>query len=291
MMKKLAILLLAVVLVSCNARKKEIERLQAKNDSLAQLTQLKDASLFDFIASFNKIQSNLDSIKALENIISINTASGEIKGSAGDQVNEDIKLIYDLLVKNKKLVASLRKKLRNSDVKVAELEKMVTYLNAQIEEKDQQINTLKGELAKMNVEVENLSSRVTELEDETAVQSEEIQTQKQEIETKTGMLNTAYYAIGTKKELIDNNVITKEGGIIGIGSSKTLKENFNKDYFTRVDITKLKFIPLGARKARIITKHTADSYRISGVKKADTLFITNYSDFWSVSKYLVIEVE
>ena len=291
-MKRTLIVLFAfLTLVGCNTKKKEIERLQAKNDSLMQVAQLNQESLYEYITSFNEIQRNLDSIKALENIINVRTAGGEVKSSTKEQVNEDIKTIYELLVKNKKLVASLQKKLSSSDVRMAELEKMVTYLNTQVEEKDAQINTLRGELEKMNIQVANLSSQVAELEEVTQQKEEEIQKHKEEIEIKTSLLNTAYYAIGTKKELADNNIINKEGGFLGIGSTKTLKEDFNKDYFTKVDITRLEYIPLGTKKAKLITKHPATAYRISGEKRADTLFITNPSEFWAAGKYLVIEVE
>ncbi|KUK58079.1 MAG: Uncharacterized protein XD81_1266 [Bacteroidetes bacterium 38_7] len=291
MKRTLIVLFTFLTLVGCNTKKKEIERLQTKNDSLMQVAQLNEESLYDYISSFNEIQRNLDSIKALENIINVRTAGGEVKSSTKEQINEDIKIIYELLAKNKKLVASLQKKLSSSDVRMAELEKMVTYLNTQVEEKDAHINTLRGELEKMNIQLANLSSQVAELEEVTQQKEEEIQKHKEEIEIKTSLLNMAYYAIGTKKELSDNNIITKEGGFLGIGSTKTLKEDFNKDYFTKVDITRLEYIPLGTKKAKLITKHPATAYRISGEKRADTLFITNPSEFWAAGKYLVIEVE
>lgn len=280
-----------VALAACNTHKKELEKLQAKNDSLMQLTQMKDQSLYEFITTYNAIQRNLDSIKALENIINVNTSGGEVKNSTKDQINDDIKTIYELLVKNKKMVASLQAKLKKSDMRVAELEKMVAFLSAQVEEKNVEIENLRTELEKMNVKVEKLNIKVEELETTTASQAAEIQRQKEELESKTTALNTAWYAIGTKKELLKNNIINKEGGFLGLGSSKTLKENFNKEYFTRVDIRKLEFVPLLAKKAKLITKHPIESYYISGNKKADTLFIKNPQEFWSVSKYLVIEID
>ncbi|MEJ5302873.1 MAG: lipoprotein [Bacteroidales bacterium] len=280
-----------VVLAACNSHKKELEKLQAKNDSLMQLTQMKDQSLYEFITTYNSIQRNLDSIKALENIININTSGGEVQNSAKDQINSDIKTIYELLVKNKNMVASLQSKLKKSNTRVAELEKMVAFLSAQVEEKNAEIENLRAELEKMNVKVEKLNIKVEELESTTASQAAEIQKQKEELENKTTTLNTAWYAVGTKKELLKNNVINKEGGFLGIGSNKTLKEDFNKDYFTRVDIRKFEFVPLMAKKAHLITKHPTSSYYISGQKRADTLFIKNPNEFWSASKYLVIEIE
>lgn len=292
-MKKLFLLfVIGAVLVSCNSKKKEIERLQAKNDSLTALTQLKDESLLDFITSFNKVQENLDSIKAVENLITVNTsAGGEIKQDAKDQIMNDINAIHDLLVKNKKLVNSLRNKLNKSDKKIVALEKMITFLNQQLETKDAELAVLRDDLAKVNIKVDQLTVKVEELEEENTAQAQDIENKTKVIESTTNELNTAYYAIGTKKELIANNVISKEGGFIGIGSNKTLKKDFNKDYFTKIDITKLNFIPLMSKKANIVTTHPSDAYRISGVKKADTLFIQNSKSFWGASKYLVVIVE
>lgn len=114
----------------------------------------------------------------------------------------------------------------------------------------------------------------------------------QESSVKTEKLNTAYYAFGTSKELIKNNVLTKEGGFIGMGKTAKMKEDFNKGYFTKVDISTISEIVLGAKKAKLITTHPAGSYKIEGADgKAEKLVITNAEDFWSASKYLVIVVE
>ena len=47
-------------------------------------------------------------------------------------------------------------------------------------------------------------------------------------------MNTAYYAVGTAKELKENGVLTKEGGLVGIGGVNKLNtDSLPKDYFTR----------------------------------------------------------
>ena len=45
------------------------------------------------------------------------------------------------------------------------------------------------------------------------------------------------------------------------------------------------------KKATIVTPHPKDSYRIEGVKTADKLVILKPSEFWSLSKVLVIDVK
>ena len=98
--------------------------------------------------------------------------------------------------------------------------------------------------------------------------------------------------INTSKELIAQGVLTKEGGFIGIGKAEKLKEDFNKNYFTQIDITESMSIPLACKKAKLITTHPSGSYKFDGPEgKIEKLTITNSEEFWSVSKYLVVVVE
>ena len=90
--------------------------------------------------------------------------------------------------------------------------------------------------------------------------------------------------------LKDQKIITKEGGFIGIGRSKELAPEMDKNDFTRVDITKLRMVPIMKNKVVVLSSHPNTSYRISGKNASDTLFITNPSEFWSLSKVLVLNV-
>ena len=294
-MKKIVFLLLIPVMMmtmSCNKQKAEIERLKAKNDSLLAVGFAKDTTVMSYVRAFNEVQSNLDSIKQKENIISQNTQGGtELRANAKDQVTSDINAIYLLLQKNRQLVANLKAKLKKSDVRIVELEKMVESLNEQLESKDVEIADLKDQLGKLNIKVEGLTSQVSNLNQSVDNLSAENKAKQQAINEKTAALNTAYYVIGTTRELKDKKIISKEGGFLGLGKNKTVKSDFDKTYFTRVDITNFKGIPIFKKKATLLTTHPAGSYRIAGNKSADSLVIKNYAEFWSASKYLVIIAE
>jgi chromosome segregation ATPase len=116
--------------------------------------------------------------------------------------------------KNKARINSLNKKLKNANTKISGLEQMLANLEAQLTEKDLEITDLKNTIEQLHIELSNLNMNYEEL--------------AQETEVKTEKLNTAYYAIGTSKELKEKGVITKEGGFIGIGKSTSLKSDFNK---------------------------------------------------------------
>jgi len=285
-MKKLIFIALMIPFVfACNSKQKEYESLQSRYDSLLTLGFTKDTSILDYLESFNAIQANLDSIKMAEMIITQNaSAGGELQPDQKEQINRDINMIYEMLQKNKQTIAELRSKLKKSNSKVTALEQMVERMTKQIEEKDGQIGQLRDQLEKMNIQIEILSSNVENLASESSSKS-------QTISEKTTELNTAYYVIGTKKELRDQKIITVEGGFAGIGRNKKLKEDFNRDYFTRVDITNLRSIPVMKKKASIITTHPSQSYKLYGEKTVDSLVIINAKDFWGASKYLVIVID
>jgi chromosome segregation ATPase len=218
------------------------------------------------------------------------TAKGgfEVKGDRKEQIQSDINYIYSLLQKNRLLVADLSAKLKKSNKHVAELEKMIENLNKQIAEKDGEIASLKEELNKMNIKVETLTTDVNNLTTNVNNLNTENKEKQRVIEEKTAELNTAYYIIGTIKELKDKNIIRKEGFL---GTAKDVNSNIDKSLMTKVDITTVQTIPIMKKKATVVSTHPATSYKIEGDKNADNLVILNQAEFWSLSKVLVISVK
>ena len=268
-------------ITSCGGDKeKEVnplaDSLQSVNGELSGKLSEKELALQEFITNFNEIQENLNAIKEKEKIVSSNSSQGDAK-SKEDQIKEDIQAIYDLMSKNKNRIGSLTQKLKNSNLKLEGLEKMIENLQNSINLKDEEIADLKTRMEGLNIELSNLTTNYQEVETENQV--------------KTNEINTAYYAIGTSKELKEKNVISKEGGFIGIGKTTKVKSDFNKEYFTKVNIEQTASINIGSRKAKIITTHPSSSYKIIGEKPVEKIEITNAKEFWSASKYLVITIE
>jgi len=286
-MKTIKLFLVAAVItasslftISCGTGEKDANPLA---DSLAnvngelngQLSE-KEVALQEFVTSFNEIQENLNAIKEKEKIVTASSQSGDVK-SKEETIKEDIQAIYDLMAKNKNRIGSLSKKLKNANSKIAGLEQMIATLQAQIDAKDGEISELKAALESKNIELSNIVMNLEAVEEESSA--------------KTEKLNTAFYAFGTSKELKEKNVITKEGGFIGMGKSTKLKDDFNKEYFTKVDASQVTSINIGAKKAKIITSHPTSSYKLVGEKTIEKIEILNSEDFWSNSKYLVIITE
>ncbi len=282
-MKKYLLLLLIPVFFACGREaKKKAEELQARTDSLMSQTLQKDEAINEFIRSINEIQGTLDTIKMKENIINLSTdRGGELKLSAKDQIKNDIQSIYGLMEKNRETINALTKKLKNSSLKVDELQKMVARLNADIAQKSADIEDLRAKLAKMNIAFDMANLKIDTLSRTVKTQTSKLDDQSQTIAAQDAALNTAYYVIGTSKEL-------KKSGVIKSGE---VLSDFNKDLFTRIDIRKTTEISILSKKAKVLSSHPSSSYKFNGDKKLiQSLQITDYKTFWSNSKYLVIVV-
>jgi len=257
------------------------------------ISDQKDSTFSDFIASLNEIQDNLDTIKYRENLISMSTQKGvELKESAKDRIIQDIQQINDLMQKNKKAISDLRQKIKNLTAKGAEFEKMIARLNEEIILKNNEIAALNDKLAKLNIALEQSNIAIDTLSGKVGKQASKIKDQEDMIGKQAEELATAYYIMGTRKDLKKANIIDDKGGFIGIGKKQTLKSDVQTDLFTKINIYKVKSIPVVARKIKIVTSHPSASYEIKGdKKKVDEVVILNAKDFWSSSKYLVIILE
>ncbi len=276
------LMVMLIFLFACKDEEMEnkVADLENQNTELNQVSAEKDNKIETYIQSLNEVYDNLAVIKEKQKIIttSFDKGNGEMTADVKDLIVNDIGLINNLLEENKQKIQALNSRLKKSNLKITELEKMIENMAAQLQEKDAEISILQTQLASANEQLKVLF--------------EEYNNRIEEIGAQTDKLNTAFYCFGTSKELKTQRVLTKEGGFIGIGKSEKLASDFNKDYFTKIDMTLVRSIDLKCKKAKLITTHPSDSYKLEGGKESvDKLVITNPEKFWSTSKYLVIVVE
>ena len=284
MKKYFLLLLIPIFVASCGREaKKKAEELQARTDSLMTQTMQKDEAINEFVRSINDIQGTLDTIKMKENVINLSTErGGELKQTAKDQIKTDIQTIYSMMLKNKDQLNKLSKKLKASNLKVDELQKMVSRLEADIASKAAQLDDLRDKLAKMNIKFVAATMTIDTLSKTVNEQGQKLNDQTQTIAAQEAALNTAYYVIGTSKNLKTYGVVKKSDVLA----------DFNKELFTKIDIREVTEISILSKKAKILSSHPSTSYKFTGDKKIiQALQILDYKAFWSNSKYLVIMVD
>ena len=271
----------AVALTSCVSRQVVVEA-ENQRDSLATVVSAKDSLINAVFADINSISENLALIKSRENLI---TVAGAAEGGRRPvaEINNDIAAIDRLLQENKEKIASLQRSavlLRKANLRIASLEKMIADMNTQLGEKSAEVDRLREKLAQMGIEVESLSQEV-------AVRSAEVESLSGEKIELQNQLNTVYYIVGAEKELRDAQIINKQGFI---GRTLTVGRNGNLDSFTAADSRLLTEIPVGQKKASVVTSHPEDSYQlVTGADKiVEKLIITDPVRFWESSKILII---
>ena len=278
--------LVVIAFASCTQKpNEEVERLQQENHELKDQLATKDNTFNEFFGSLNEIQENLALIKEKENIISEGTQNN-LEGNSDmmDNINDDIRMIGELMEKNRQIINRLNRDIRNANVKVTEFEKMVARLNEQIQEKEVEIGNLREELGQLNLRVDYLTATVDTLE-EVARQREQV------IEEKTLEMNTAFYTMGSDRELRDWGIITREGGFLGIGRTNRLNSDFDHSNFTRIDVTQTREITIAGQNPIFITPHPEGTWEYRVEDEVTYLVILEPQKFWSASKYLVIEIE
>ncbi len=288
-MKNSALILSAVCVlaVGCTDYKSQVERLTEEKKVMAYQAAYKDSSLEVFISTVNEIEQNLSEIEASQNVIKRSTNDGEIKASSRERIKASITAINELMAENKSKIAQLNKQLKSTKFKAAQLDKMIVNLNEQLAVKSTELEQLNLKLVALNTQVLELNSTVDTL---TTAGFEKDKT----IQSQTASLHKAYYTTGSKKELESKQVITREGGFLGLGKEEVLKHDFNTAAFTPVDITQVAKIEVnGGKESRLVTPHPSDSYKIERDEKEDVkdIVITDPEKFWSASKYLVVMVD
>lgn len=289
-MRKLAFLLLLPLLVwQCNPGPSKTE-LRQMNDSLLMETAQKEIQLNQFVETMGQIEENIRLIKEKEQIISLQAESGDTKGRAGEQINEDIQLIYDLMVQNKDRIQQLESQMKNSGVDNSKLNKLVAGLNQQLQDKSKEILALQDQLEQRDVHITHLSNELFTLNYEIDSIRKVTEATRSQLSMTTDEYNTAWFAIGTRSELREKNILTRDGFLF-FGSTHVLKEEFDKQYFNQIDIREKEEFPLYSNKVEVLTSHPAGSFEITtGEDDMKILVVTDSRQFWSISKYLVVQV-
>ena len=284
-MKNLSFLLFALaftLFVSCgnNEKKPQTEKFE-QNDSLQKIISQKDNEINDMMETFNQIQEGLREINEAENRVNI-VKDGE-GANKRRQIVENIQFIQNTMKQNRALIEKLRQQMRESSIKGDNMRKTIDELVKQLEEKDQQLRQLHAELDSKDIHIAELDKTVSTLNDNVSTLKTESSQKTETINAQDKQLNTAWFVFGTKKELKAQHIID---------GSRVLESNFNKNYFTKIDIRVEKEIKLYSKSAKILTMHPSSSYTLhQDANKMYVLRINNPQIFWSTSKYLVIQVK
>ena len=300
-MKYLSILALSLFIVSCgddaaddgdktaseggkSGNSEEVQALKSKISELEGQIEQKEFALRETAEIMNEIQDNLAQISYKRGKIQNEGINQEIDEAPKEWILDEINAINELRLENAKKVQQLTAAIKKREAEIGEKDNTIATLNTMVESLNNQLAIAEQENEILKVQLQQVDEEYSQLLDSYLESADQL-------DNATDKLNTAYYAYGTRSELKDNKVITKEGGIIGIGGANKLKDDFNDEYFTQIDILQTKEIEIMGNKPELITSHPSSSYELVEGDGKYKLKIKDADKFWGASKYLVVVVK
>ena len=277
------LVLLSIVIASCGNPEAEKAAQKAVSDSLLQVQQ--DSLLDVFRGELQDISQRISQVSVRNGLLAIDSNEGDVLSK--DMILKRVESLDGLLSNNKAELNQLYERMRKSNVKNKQMEEMLQSMQARIAEREGQIDKLMEMIKDKDVFIDEIKANLDSMRRDNINLTEEVINMDEE-------MHTVHYIIGEQKELKDKGVITKEGGILGIGASKKLDvSKLEPSLFTDGDQRELLSIPLYSKKAKLITNHPEASYEfiMDSKGQVESLKVIDRKAFWSVTEYLVVEVD
>jgi chromosome segregation ATPase len=271
---------LAVLVVSCGPTKKELQaNIDALNVELAQA----NSEMENVMGILNDVQEGFQLINEAENRVNVQNAENA-PANVKEQINADLAFIQAKMKENRERIAELEARAEKGDKTAAALRRTIKNLKAELADKEAVIATLLADIDAKNVRIQQLDTEVANLNADKNALTAKNAANEQVIANQDKAMNQAWYVIAKKKSLKEQNIL-KKGDVME--QADVVKEDF-----IEIDIRNVAEIPVGAKKARILSAHPEGSYEI--VNGEDGLAVVKILDpqtFWSVTRYLVVRAK
>ena len=289
-MKNFKYFFLSLITISCVSNSETVSEESRRIDSLQsvlsskdqainslEFQKLNDDSIVNLYALYiKKIKDNINEINKQELIINNKKNNPDFIEKDTTDIIKSIKILSKKLQENESMILALNNAVKLEKDKNSQFVSRVTDLTEEIDKSNREVYYLKEELNSMNASFEAIFKKYN--------------LQNKKISDLNQKLNEVAYVIGSKSELLDNGVLTKSGGLIGIGKTRKLNSDLNTDYFTYVSKYKFQNIPLGYKTVRLMTAHPTSSYRLSTSNEIiDSLIIINKMIFGEIVSFWLLK--
>lgn len=257
--------------------------MDASKQELATAIEERDRLL----ALVREISAGMEEIRRVENAVAINGRQPDVAADGNRRVKADIAAIRSTLRLRRERLDELERSLGESALYTEELRQTIEAFRRQNNEQSRQIERLNRAITEADRRIGTLSSAVDSLSSAVDAANEELDSANAEATRLADELNTCYYVVATGGELKRHRVI--ETGFLR--KTKLLPGDFDRGFFAVSDKRSLAELPLYSRKAKVHTNHPDGSYELVTRDGAKVLIITDPATFWSLTNYLIIEVD
>ncbi|MDD3079301.1 MAG: hypothetical protein PHH37_09395 [Paludibacter sp.] len=283
------IAVLAFATVSCVENSGKYKNLLAERDSLKIQTDSLENDYNETIGILNDVEAGFASIRASENKVKV-----DLPGVEGNNVTKrqqivgELTQIKEILDQNKARIEKLQRISNQQGKKNKTLLETIKRMESELNDKTAFITSLQDELAKKNIKIDELTASVNTLNQNVTKLNEESASQQTTIKSQDKDLNTVWYCVATVKQLKEDKILSSNG----LFRAKTiLDKDFNQSAFTQLDLRHASAISTGSKSVKILSTHPQGSYTLNkNEEQLISIEITDPQKFWSVSKYLVVQI-
>lgn len=288
----LAIAVVAMIAVALYTLHNDKVKLNEQSEFLKEKLDAKDSAYNEIMDIMYSVEQRIEKIKKRENLLTNINSKDDITEEDKDQMILDMSLIDSLIIETNRTVAKLVAKLDNANINLNSFKNRVSKLSKDLETRQKSITMLREELKSKDVAIEEMSENIQTLEHRVLTQDETINTQSLKIAKQESQMYTAYFAINTEKALMEEGLVSKEGGFLWFGKTTELDPNASIEKFIPLDIRETDRLIVNAEDAKLITEHPSESYEM--VMDGDVVKFIAIKDpekFWGISRYLVVAVK
>lgn len=281
----LALMAIAIVGCSkCGGQEEVMNQVEAEKTNILAEKSRTDSLYQQTLRQVDEMMSVLSALEAEEGIVkTLGPERGESATDFRKRMEDIARKMNDktaMIRKQAEEIGALKNKLVSTEKKLAAVAQKADSLSRLVGEQQQEIIALRQQLANSRKMVDSLKSKLAEKD--------------QIINSKVKELNSAYYIIGRRDDLMTKGIIDKQGQVLFFGGRISVKQSFDAKDFTKIDISSLKELKIAAPKDRtsLVSNHDADTFELVTAGEAECVIkIKDEKAFWKNAKYLVVMTE
>lgn len=284
-----AVAAIVLTTASCVENSGKYQSTLAERDSLKLENQVLGSNYNQTLVILNDIETGFAEISETESQMKLNLKGVEGKAtSQREHIAAQMNMIKEIMAQNKAKLEELQRLSGKKGKENKTLAKTIKRLQSELAEKTALIQSLQDELAQKNIQIDELNTTVTNLNSNVAELNNANEQQKTTIKTQDENLNTAWYCVASSKKLKAAHIVSGTGLF---QKKEVMAKEFDQSAFTQVDLRTITSVATDSKKVKILSSHPGNSYNlVIASNKKVTIEITNPSKFWSVSKYLVVQI-
>lgn len=293
-LKFILVLLAFVSILACKNERVDMAGYMKERDSLIIENQANKAELAELNSIISTVSAGLDSIAIQEGVL----YSGKTRDGVAlnrNQIIANINSMAEILKRQREKIQSLQDSLamrsansNKSSQSIEKLQNVIAFLNKQLAEKDNEIQSLRRDVNSKNKDINQLRTSLSDMRNRAEKAENRTQVVTQALAKQDEIINECYIKIGTKKQLVASGLL--KGGFLQ--KKKVNYEDVDKSKFNAVDIRKFREVTLKSNNPKILTPQPSNNsfhFEENGDGTC-TLVITNPTQFWSVSNFLIIQL-